>query len=124
MKKFLLVILIGIGSVEIRSQEILTLTAPIVKPSQTNVRIERLIIDIPTKTITIQWLGNNNEAGTAVYSTPAPEDHPMQPTGAALLTILNKMNFAGVNPSLVNRILNRLTMDGYLAPGVISGPPE
>lgn len=108
----------------INAQELVTLTAPLTKPNQTTIKIERLIIDVVAKSITVQWLGNNNEAGSATYSTPVPTDHPTQPTGAALLTTLNKLNLSGVNPSLVARILARLQSDGYIPAGSISGTPE
>ena len=113
-----IVLLQGLG----HSQELITLTTPITKPSQTTIRLERLTIDIPTKTIAVQWLGNNNEAGTAVYSTPAPPDHPTQPTGAVLLNGLNTANLT--TNSLVRRILNRLQLDGYIPAGTIGGTPE
>lgn len=124
MKKYI-VLTIFIFSVAIQGQEIVTLTSPITKPNQTTIKLEGLSIDMfPSKTITVRWLGNNNEPGIAIYSTPVPTDHPTQPTGAALLTTLNKLNLSGVNPSLVNRILARLQSDGYIPAGSISGTPE
>lgn len=110
----------------LNAQEIITLTAPIAKPAQTTIKIERLQIDVVQKSISIQWLGNNSEAASAVYPTPAilnPLGSP-QPSGATLLTALNKMNFAGANPSLVRRILIQLQTDGYVGAGTISGTPE
>jgi hypothetical protein len=102
--------------------ETVTLTTPITKPSQTTVRLERMILDIETKSITIQWLGTNNEAGSAVYPTPGPADHPAQPTGATLLNQLNTANLS--TKSLVKRVLERLQTDGYLPAGTISGTPD
>lgn len=101
--------------------ETVTLTAPITKPSQTSIRIERIILDIEQKSIVIQWLGTNNEAGTAAYPTPAP---PLsaQPTGAALLTALNTANLSA--NSLVKRVISRLQADGYVPAGTIAGTPD
>jgi hypothetical protein len=103
--------------------ETVNFTVPIVRPNQTSARIERLIIDIETKTVMIQWLGNNNEPASAVYPTPAPIGSN-QPSGAQLITTLNKMNFAGANPSLANRILARLQSDGYIGAGTVTGTPD
>ena len=102
--------------------EIITLTAPIIKPNQTSIRLERMVLDIETKSIYIQWIGNNNESGSAVYSTPAPIDHPSQPTGATLLNQLNNANLS--SKSLVKRVLERLQTDGYISAGSISGTPD
>jgi hypothetical protein len=102
--------------------EIVTLTSAITKPSQTTIRLERLMLDIEQKAITVQWLGTNNEAGSAVYPTPAPADHPSQPTGATLLNSLNNANLS--TKSLVKRVLERLQTDGYLPAGTISGTPD
>lgn len=102
--------------------EIVTLTAAIAKPAQNTVRIDRLTIDIEQKAILIQWLGNNGEPGSASYPTPAPVDHPSQPTGAALITALNTANLS--TKSLVKRVLERLQTDNYLPSGAISGAPD
>lgn len=102
--------------------EIITLTAPVAKPSTTAVRIERLIIDVEQRSIHIQWLGNNNEAGSAVYSTPPPPSKPTQPSGATLLTQLNTANLT--TQSLINRVLRRLQTDGYIGAGNVAGAPE
>lgn len=103
--------------------EIITLTTPIAKPSQTTVKIERLYLDVVQKSVLVQFLGENSEPGSAFYPTPAP-DGSSQPTGASLITTLNKMNFSGANPSLANRILARLQADGYVGAGTISGTPD
>ncbi len=103
--------------------ELITLTAPITKPSTTTVRIDRVVIDVEQKAITINWLGNDGLAGSASYPTPAPVGSS-QPSGATLLTTLNKLNLSGANPSLVNRILTRLQSDGYIGAGATSGTPD
>lgn len=103
--------------------EIITLTAPVTKPNLTTFAIDRITIDVTAKSIYIQWLGNNNEAASASYPTPAPLGSS-QPSGATLLTTLNKLNLSGANPSLVKRILTQLQTDGYVAAGAISGSPD
>lgn len=117
MIKFWTAFLISFA-VTLTAQEVVNLTTPITYPSQTTVKIERVTIDVVAKIIRIQWLGENGEAGSAIY------DSTTSPTGAALLTTLNKMNFSGGNPSLVNRILTRLQLSGHIGNGSISGTPE
>ena len=104
--------------------ENVNLTVPVVKPSQTQVHFERLIIDRSAQSIFVQWRGENGEPGSASYPTPAPLSNPTQPTGAQLLTTLNKMNFSGGNPSLVARLFTRLQTDGYIPAGTIVGAPD
>jgi len=103
--------------------EIITLSTPLTKPSTTTVAIDRIVIDVTAKSILIQWTGNDGLAGSAAYPTPAPVGSS-QPSGATLLTTLNKLNLSGVNPSLVNRILTRLQSDGYIGAGATSGSPD
>ena len=126
MKKLLLVLFLALTSVN-SAQELVTLTAPIVPASATNVRIERITIDIASKSIQIQWQVRDSTGGVvfqenAVYSTPAPVAHPTQPTGAQLLTTLNTANLTA--NSLIRRVLTRLQADGYIAAGAISGTAE
>lgn len=122
---FLLIAILLVSVLASHAQESVTLTAPVTKPNQTTIKLDGLRIDLsPSKTVTVRWLDNNNEPGLAIYSTPVPPDHPTQPTGAALLTTLNKINLSGGNPSLVARILARLQQDGYIPAGSISGTPE
>jgi len=105
--------------------ELVTLTAPIAKPNQTTVRITGLSVDVENKVVTVSWIGNNNnalESGQAVYPTPAPTDHPSQPTGAVLLNTLNNANMA--TTSFVKRCLQRLQADGYIPAGTIGGTPD
>lgn len=125
MRHLFIITILLVSVLATHAQELVTLTAPVTKPNQTTIKLDGLSIDMsPSKTITVRWLGNNNEPGIAIYSTPVPTDHPTQPTGAALLTTLNKINLSGVNPSLVARILARLQSDGYIPAGSISGTPE
>jgi len=100
--------------------EQVTLTTPVTKPSLTGYTLDRITIDVTAQSILIQWLGNNGEAGSASYPTPAPQGSS-QPSGATLLHNLNTANFS-VN-SLVKQIFQRLQTDGYIASGNISGTP-
>jgi hypothetical protein len=103
--------------------EVVTLTTPVPKPTLNTIQIERITLDIFAKSVFIQFLGNNAEAGSASYPTPAPEGSS-QMTGASLITMLNKMNFSGSNPSFANRILTRLQADGHIPAGSIAGTPD
>lgn len=103
--------------------EVINLSSPITKPSETTVKLDRVTIDLTAKLIAVTFLGENGEAGSASYPTPAPAGSG-QPSGSTLLTTLNKMNFSGANPSLANRILQRLQTDGYVGAGSITGTPD
>ena len=103
--------------------ETVTLITPRPRSPQTAVRLERIVIDIEARAVLVQWLGDNGEAGSAAYPTPAPLGSS-QPSGAALLTQLNKVNTSGANPSLVNRILQRLQADGHIGAGAVTGTPD
>jgi hypothetical protein len=104
--------------------EQITLTVAQPKPSQTLVKLERFTIDVIAKSISVQWLGNNNEPGIATYPTPAVLNplSVLQPSGAALITALNSANLTA--NSLVKRILTQLLTDGYVAAGAIAGSPD
>ncbi len=104
--------------------ELVTLAAPVTKPSQTTIVIDRITIDVTAKAILVQWLGNNGEAASASYPTPAILNPlgVLQPTGAALLTSLNTANLTA--NSLVHRVITRLLSDGYIPAGTVSGTPD
>lgn len=113
------------------AQELVTLTTPVVRPNTTTVRVTRVILETAANgsaTVMIYWKGNNEEPFSAVYPTPAVNNvctpAVAQLSGAALLTALNKMNFAAGNPSFINRVITRLQTDCYIAAGTISGTPE
>ncbi len=103
--------------------EIITLTTPITKPNQTTVKLDRVTFDLTGQTVLVQWLGNNNEAASAVYPTPAILNPlgVLQPTGAALLTAVNTANLTA--NSLLHRIMTRVITDGYVI-GTVSGSPD
>jgi hypothetical protein len=122
MKHLFLVLMLMVAiQIPPQAQEIVTLTTPITK-NQTTVRIVRLIIDVSAKSVIIEFVGNNGEAGTAYYTTPPPLNSPAQPTGAQLINTLNTANLS--SNSLMRRVLTRLQTDAYIGAGAVSGTPE
>ena len=104
--------------------ERVTLSSPVPKPARTAIELERLTIDLKAKSVYIQWLADNGDAGSAAYPTPAPVDNKgvaTQPTGAA---IINTLNGLGAGKSLVKRIYERLQTDGHLGSGTVAGSPD
>lgn len=90
------------------------LSAPVAKPSTANYRVSYLNLDVDNLRISVFLTANNGETLQKVY------DATTVPTGATLLTALNRGNFS-VN-SLIKAIYNRLIADGILV-GTISGVP-
>lgn len=101
--------------------EVITLTTPITKPTQTIVRLDRFIIDLASKSVTVQFIGENGEAGSAVYPTPPPLGSS-QPSGQTLISTLNTANLT--TTSLAKRVLQRIQLDGYVGAGSVTGTPE
>jgi hypothetical protein len=103
---------------------ILTLTSPITHPSTTVWTIERMTTDFRARALSFQWYGNNGEAGSAVYPTPAilNPNGGLQATGDALINTLVTFNFS-VGANMEVMIFQFLQADGYLGAGVISGQP-
>lgn len=101
--------------------EVITLTTPLPKPTQTLVKLDRLTIDVTSKSVLIQWLGDNGEIGSAAYPTPAPAGSS-QPSGQTLISTLNTSNFT--TTSLAKRVLQRLQTDGYVGAGSVTGTPD
>jgi hypothetical protein len=96
--------------------EIVTLQAPIPKPSTTTVRIQRVVLDIDARTVSVEWLTNTGESASASYHSGTT------PTGAQMLTQLNTTDLR--TNSLVRRILTRLQTDGFIGAGAIGGTPD
>jgi len=113
----LLFLCAGIG---LYAQEKITLTVAETKPSNSEYRIERLLLqsDDPTTSpadegvIVVQLIGQNGEPISCVYNAAS------NPTGTFLLTALNKSNlslaYAGnaTTGSLRQRIFHRLVVMG------------
>ena len=94
--------------------ETVTLTTPVVYPSNTAYHLERLTIDFDAGSINIQLIGANGESLSVTYGPTTV------PTGATLISQLNTANLSAT--SLVKRIYNRLVTDGFLV-GTVSGTP-
>jgi hypothetical protein len=110
---FTLALVVGLAA-----QEIVTLTTPIVKPSTANCQLDRIELDpgVPfaTSRIVVELTCNNGDRVSKQY------DQHTVPTGAVLLTTLNRSNNAVGQPSLIAKIYNRLNLDG-VAVGTVSG---
>jgi hypothetical protein len=106
--------------VGLAAQEIVTLTTPIVKPSTSTCRLEELHIDpdlavfANSRIVVVMACNNAADSFTKQY------DQFTTPTGAALITTLNRSNNAVGNPSLIAKVYNRLVADGVLI-GTVSG---
>jgi hypothetical protein len=112
--KFLAAVLLAVATTA-GAQERIDLTAAETKPSNAQYRVERMILDFEAGAITLQLLGQNNEARTCLYNASTT------PTGATLLTGLNKANLSsayagnGTSGSLKQRIFHRLVVMGEAA---------
>lgn len=105
-----LVIALIVGSV--RAQETITLTAPETFTTLSALQTERITVDFAAGTIAIHLLGNQGAAVSCQYGPTT------NPTGAFLITGLNKANlstaYAGnaTTGSLKQRIFHRLIVLG------------
>lgn len=110
---FTLALVVGLAA-----QEVVNLTTPISKPSTATCQLERLELDPATpfanSRIVVDLLCNNGDRISKQY------DQFTTPTGAALLTTLNRTNNSVGNPSLIAKIYNRLVTDGVIV-GTVSG---
>lgn len=104
--------------------EQITLTSPITKPPQTLVKIDQVHFDITNMRIEVRWLGENGEAGSAVYPTPAIPSPagPLQPSGDVLISQINTGN--NTTTSMAKKILQRIQTDGYVGAGSVTGTPS
>lgn len=96
------------------AQEAVTLTAPVVKTA-TTCALDSVFIDIKNLRILATLEMNTGDTLTKQY------DSTTTPTGASLLTSLNRGNFS-VN-SLIKAVHNRLILDGVCV-GTITGSPQ
>ena len=106
----LLVVCLLVWAATAIAQEKITLTSPETKPSNTSYRVGRLTLDLSLKTVKIQLEGDTAETVVCEYSNRTT------PTGATLLTALNKANlstaYAGnaSTGSLAQRLFHRLVV--------------
>jgi hypothetical protein len=103
------------------AQESFIPATPVVRTSNV-IHLSTVLIDLDERAVRIVWTDNTGERGSAQYTTPAPMDHPSQPTGQTLITTLNTANLS--TNSLVKRVLQRLQTDGYLPTGSVTGAPQ
>jgi hypothetical protein len=104
--------------------ETYALTTPVTHPSLTTFVVERITIDRKAQSVYIQWVGDNNDVGSASYPTPAILNPlgVLQTTGLVMITTLNKANLS--TKSLHRRVMEMLVADGYWPAGTINGTPE
>jgi hypothetical protein len=93
--------------------ELLTLTAPLVPPTRTTYKINRLVLDVVASVIQA-YLGGSDGVEVLAEWTGAP--------AAALLTALNSANLSV--KSLQRRVLEQAVTDGKLTAGTVSGTPS
>lgn len=117
LRQLVLVLLLGSVVAITSAQEIVTLTTPVQPPSITNYHVSRLLINVDDLRIIVELKGPQGETLNKFY------DSSTSPTGASLLTTLNKNNFSGGNNSLIKAIYVRLIADGVLT-GSVSGSPQ
>lgn len=99
------------------AQEAVTLTVPIVKTATSACSLDSLLLDIPRGRIVASLTCNNGDTVIKQY------DQFSAPTGASLLTTLNRSNNSVGNPSLIAKVYNRLIADGVIA-GTVGGTPQ
>lgn len=96
----------------VSGQEVVTLTTPEAKPSNTNYHVERVTSALDDKQLLIQLKGVNGEALSCAYTEQTT------PTGEFLNNALNKANLASTyagnatTGTLKQRIFHRLVVMG------------
>lgn len=113
MKKILMALAL-LTPVVLPAQEAVTLTAPIVKTAN-GCALDTLILDVARSRIVVTLTCAGGDPITKQY------DSFTTPTGASLLTSLNRGNFT-VN-SLTKAVYTRLITDGVII-GTVSGVPQ
>jgi hypothetical protein len=98
----------------VSAQEIVTLTTPAVQTA-TTCTVTFIGLELTTNRITVNVQPNVGSQITKVY------DASTVPTGASLLSTLNRSNFT--TNSLIKAVYNRLSTDGVCA-GTVSGTPQ
>jgi hypothetical protein len=127
MRRILCLVFVALYVSTAPAQETISLAVPVTTPSAVTVKFERLTFDLPAQTVSVSWIivdgaGVTRFAASAYYTTPAPPDHPSQPTGLVLLNTLNTANMS--TTSLIKRAFQRLQADNYIAAGAINGTPS
>jgi len=109
-KAFSLFVAVCVASISLAGQELVTLTTPEAKPSNTNYHVERVHLDVDAGILSVYLRGLTGEE-VGCHWTPTTT-----PTGATLITGLNKANLASAyaanatTGSLKQRIFHRLVV--------------
>jgi hypothetical protein len=99
----------------VSAQESVSLTTPIVKTSTSTCALDLLTLDVTRSAILVTLRCNNGDVIQKSY------DGGTTPTGASLLSTLNRSNFT--TNSLIKAVYNRLIADGVVS-GTVSGVPQ
>jgi hypothetical protein len=97
------------------AQESVSLTTPIVKTATSSCALDVLTLDVTRSAIFATLRCNNGDVVQKTY------DGGTTPTGASLLTTLNRGNFT--TNSLIKAVYNRLIADGVIV-GTVAGTPQ
>jgi hypothetical protein len=115
MKKILILCLLLLAPTILPAQEVVTLATPQVKTAPA-CALDTLILDVTRSRIVAQLVCPGGDPVSKQY------DAFTTPTGAALMTQVNRGNFSGAT-SLVRAIYNRLITDGVIS-GTVSGTAQ
>jgi hypothetical protein len=97
------------------AQESVSLTVPIVKTATSSCALDVLTLDVTRSAIFATLRCNNGDVVQKTY------DGGTTPTGASLLTTLNRSNFT--TNSLIKAVYTRLIADGVIT-GTVAGTPQ
>jgi hypothetical protein len=115
MRLKLVLLSLALLALPTHAQETVTLTTPETKPTNTTYRVSSLILDVDAGMLSIGLTGATGDRVNCTYSTSTT------PTGATLITGLNKANLAtayagnATTGSLKQRIFHRLVTMGEAA---------
>jgi hypothetical protein len=112
---FVVAVLLSLAAVAVIAQESVTITTPVAKTT-TSQRVSYIGLDLDNRKIVVELKSNLGETTNKVY------DETTTPTGASLLTTLNRSNNS--TTSLVKRVYQRLQTDGAIPAGSITGTPQ
>lgn len=127
MKRLCLILwLFCAGAVYLAAQEIVTLTTP-QTTTATTCNIQVITVDLAGSRITGTLLLNSGKVQTVTYGPSGVIVDGVQgagsPTGASLISTINKSNNSGGNTSLVTKVYTQLNASGICV-GTVSGTPQ
>ena len=123
-RDFVFALLLSIPGVA-SAQEVITLTTPVTKPSQTTVKIDWFRVDVINRTVEIRFIGENGEAGSAVFPTPAVIGPlgVLLPTGQSVISQMNTANNS-TGTSMAKKLLQLIQTHGFVGAGNVTGTPQ